>query len=170
VRATAAVTATSSAARAGSSRRTQNPRRPSRPHRACQAISRSVLGSRSARKDVNVEETTRCHAHSDVESDNGEYRKRPDAVKTGNPAHMPANGTAVIAGTSAASKAADNATAASDHGTVTGSMTTGPAVGSSSVAWETVGGVMTSTAFGTVDGLTEQMGEDTPGAQTPKVN
>jgi hypothetical protein len=40
-------------------------------------------------KDVNAEETPRCHTHSDVESDDGEYRKRPDAVKTGNPAHMP---------------------------------------------------------------------------------
>ena len=42
-------------------------------------------------KDVNPEETARRHAHPDVESDNGEHRKRPDAVETGNPTtHMPA--------------------------------------------------------------------------------
>ena len=41
-------------------------------------------------KDVNPEETARCHAHPDVESDNGEYRKRPDAVEARNPAtHLP---------------------------------------------------------------------------------
>src|SRR5262249_34956750 len=38
-------------------------------------------------------------------------------------------------------------------------ITTGPAVGSSSVAWLTPLGVMTSIAFGTVPGSTEQMGE-----------
>ena len=42
-------------------------------------------------------------------------------------------------------------------------MTTGPRVGSSSVAWETPDGVITSTAFGTVDGLTEQIGAVPPG-------
>src|SRR5450756_1705576 len=36
-----------------------------------------------------------------------------------------------------------------DHGTSTGWMTTGPRVGSSSVAWETLVGVITSTALGT---------------------
>ena len=38
------------------------------------------------------------------------------------------------------------------YGTVTGWMTTGPRVGSSSVAWETPAGVSTSTALGTVPG------------------
>ena len=37
-------------------------------------------------------------------------------------------------------------------------MTTGPRVGSSSVAWETPAGVMTSMAFGTVVGSTAQIG------------
>ena len=46
-------------------------------------------------------------------------------------------------------------------------MTTGPRVGLSSVAWETPGGVITSIAFGTVAGLTEQIGLITPAAQTP---
>jgi len=52
---------------------------------------------------------------------------------------------------------------------VTGWMTTGPRVGSSSVAWETPGGVITSMAFGTVDGPAEQMGAVLPAAQTPNV-
>ncbi len=37
-------------------------------------------------------------------------------------------------------------------------MTTGPSVGSSSVAWETPAGVITSIAFGTVVGSTAQIG------------
>jgi hypothetical protein len=48
-------------------------------------------------------------------------------------------------------------------------MTTGPRVGSSSVSWDTPGGVMTSIAFGTDAGSTEQMGLVPPGAQTPNV-
>ena len=56
------------------------------------------------------------------------------------------------------------------QGTVTGWMTTGPRVGSSSLAWETPAGVMTSTAFGTVDGPAEQTGAVPPGAHTPNVN
>ena len=48
-------------------------------------------------------------------------------------------------------------------------MTTGPRVGSSSVAWETPAGVITSTAFGTVAGSTEQTGAVPPGAHTPKL-
>src|SRR2546421_450277 len=48
-------------------------------------------------------------------------------------------------------------------------MTTGPRVGSSSVAWVTPAGVITSTAFGTVSGLAEQTGAVPPGAHTPKV-
>ena len=56
------------------------------------------------------------------------------------------------------------------YGTVTGWMTTGPRVGSSSVACDTPGGVMTSMALGTVDGSTEQMGAVPPTAHTPNVN
>src|SRR5213083_1010543 len=56
------------------------------------------------------------------------------------------------------------------QGTVTGWMATGPRVGSSSVAWDTPGGVITSTAFGTVSGLAEQTGAVPPGAHTPNVN
>src|SRR5712691_9242898 len=48
-------------------------------------------------------------------------------------------------------------------------MTTGPRVGSSSVAWETPGGVITSTAFGTVAGSAEQTGAVPPGGHTPNV-
>src|SRR5580704_18989535 len=48
-------------------------------------------------------------------------------------------------------------------------MTTGPGTGSSSVAWETPGGVITSMAFGTVAGSTEQIGAVPPGAHTPNV-
>ena len=44
---------------------------------------------------------------------------------------------------------------------------TGPAVGSSSVAWLTPSGVSTSTAFGTLPGSTAQIGLLPPGAQTP---
>src|SRR6266542_4133069 len=40
-------------------------------------------------KDVNPEKAARRHSHPNVESDNGEHRKRPDAVETGNPtAHV----------------------------------------------------------------------------------
>ncbi len=46
-------------------------------------------------------------------------------------------------------------------------MVTGPAVGSSSVAWLTPSGVSTSTAFGTLPGSTAQIGLFPPGAQTP---
>ena len=45
-------------------------------------------------------------------------------------------------------------------------MATGPTVGSSSVAWDTPGGVSTSTAFGTVSGLAEQTAAVPPGAHT----
>ncbi len=55
------------------------------------------------------------------------------------------------------------------QGTVTGWITTGPAVGSSSVACDTSAGVMTSMALGTVVGSTEQIGLVPPGAQTPNV-
>src|SRR5690242_21908488 len=48
-------------------------------------------------------------------------------------------------------------------------MATGPRVGSSSVAWDTPAGVITSIAFGTVSGLTVQTGAVPPGAQTPNV-
>ena len=48
-------------------------------------------------------------------------------------------------------------------------MTTGPEVGSSSVAWETPGGVITSTAFGTPAGSAEQTAAVPPGAHTPNV-
>ncbi len=53
------------------------------------------------------------------------------------------------------------------QGTVTGWMATGPRVGSSSVACETPAGVITSMAFGTVPGSTEQIGWVPPGAHTP---
>src|SRR4029077_7588890 len=53
------------------------------------------------------------------------------------------------------------------QGTVTGWMTTGPRVGSSSVACETPAGVITSTAFGTVPGSTEQIGAVPGGPHTP---
>src|SRR5450756_504668 len=56
-----------------------------------------------------------------------------------------------------------------DHGSWTGWMTTGPRVGSSSVAWETLVGVITSTALGTVAGSAEQIGAVPPGAHTPNV-
>ena len=56
------------------------------------------------------------------------------------------------------------------QGTTTGWITTGPSVGSSSVAWETPGGVIVSMALGTVVGSTEQIGSVPPGAQTPNVN
>src|SRR4029077_12647830 len=46
-------------------------------------------------------------------------------------------------------------------------MTTGPRVGSSSVACETPAGVITSTAFGTVPGSTEQIGAVPGGPHTP---
>src|SRR5215510_7861419 len=58
----------------------------------------------------------------------------------------------------------------SGQGTVTGWMTTGPRVGSSSVACDTPCGVITSTAFGTVFGSTEQIGAVPPGAHTPNRN
>src|SRR5690349_21756781 len=45
-----------------------------------------------------------------------------------------------------------------------------PRVGSSSVSCETPPGVITSTAFGTVPGSVEQIGEVPPGAQTPNRN
>ena len=45
-------------------------------------------------------------------------------------------------------------------------MTTAPLVGSSSVAWSTPAGVITSMAFGTVSGFTEQTGAVPPGAHT----
>src|SRR6266566_2329475 len=48
-------------------------------------------------------------------------------------------------------------------------MTTGPRMGSSSVACETPADVITSTAFGTVFGLTAQTGAVPPGAHTPNV-
>jgi hypothetical protein len=48
-------------------------------------------------------------------------------------------------------------------------MTTGPRVGLSSVAWDTPAGVITSTAFGTAPGSTEQMGLVLPVAHTPNV-
>jgi small GTP-binding protein len=56
------------------------------------------------------------------------------------------------------------------YGTVTGWMTTEPAVGSSSVACDTPGGVMTSMAFGTLFGLNVQIGALPPDAHTPNVN
>lgn len=56
-----------------------------------------------------------------------------------------------------------------NQGMVTSCRTTGPVVGSSSVAWEAPGGVSRSITFGTVEGSTEQMGLVPPGAQTPKV-
>ena len=49
-------------------------------------------------------------------------------------------------------------------------MTTGPRVGSSSVAWETPAGVSTSTALGTVFGSAEQTGAVPPDAHTPNEN
>src|SRR5579859_3318162 len=55
------------------------------------------------------------------------------------------------------------------YGTVTGWMSTGPWVGSSSVAWETPGGVRTSMAFGTVLGSSEQILAVPRGAHTPNV-
>src|SRR5215468_1638922 len=58
----------------------------------------------------------------------------------------------------------------SGQGTVTGWMTTGPRVGSSSVACETPCGVITSTAFGTVPGSTWQIEAVPPGAHTPNWN
>src|SRR5215472_11382576 len=48
-------------------------------------------------------------------------------------------------------------------------MATLPRVGSSSVACETPGGVITSTAFGTEPGSNTQIGAVPPGAQTPNV-
>src|SRR6266480_798848 len=48
-------------------------------------------------------------------------------------------------------------------------MATGPRVGSSSVAWDTPAGVITSIAFGTVPGSAEQTGAVPPGAHTPNV-
>src|SRR5215469_3580322 len=56
------------------------------------------------------------------------------------------------------------------QGTVTGWMTTGPRVGSSSVDWDTPDGVMTSTAFGTEPGSNPQIGAVPLGAQTPNRN
>src|ERR1039457_3860263 len=56
--------------------------------------------------------------------------------------------------------------ARTSHGTATPSMTTGPRVGLSSVAWDTPAGVITSTAFGTAPGSTEQMGLVLPVAHT----
>lgn len=76
----------------------------------------------------------------------------------------------VMASAALAAKAADNATAVGAQGTVTGWIMTGPRVGSSSVAWETPGGVMMSMAFGTADGGTEQMDAVPPGVHTPNVN
>ena len=55
------------------------------------------------------------------------------------------------------------------QGTVTGWITTAPAVGSSSVACDTPDGVMTSMALGTVAGSTEQIGLVPPAAHTPKL-
>src|ERR1017187_1381428 len=60
--------------------------------------------------------------------------------------------------------------ARTSHGTATPSMTTGPRGGLSSVAWDTPAGVITSPAFGTVPGSTEQVGLVLPVAQTPNVN
>ena len=48
-------------------------------------------------------------------------------------------------------------------------MATGPRVGSSSVAWDTPAGVITSIAFGTVFGATEQTGAVPPAAHTQNV-
>jgi hypothetical protein len=56
------------------------------------------------------------------------------------------------------------------HGTATGWMTTGPRVGSSSVACERPAGVMTSMALGTVAGSIEQIGFAAPTGQTPNEN
>ena len=53
------------------------------------------------------------------------------------------------------------------YGATTGWITTGPGTGLSSVAWETPGGVITSIALGTVDGLTGQIGAVPPTAHTP---
>ena len=53
---------------------------------------------------------------------------------------------------------------------MTGWMTTGPRVGSSSVAWETPAGVITSTALGTVPGSAEQTGAVPSGTHTPNRN
>src|SRR6185312_9232027 len=49
-------------------------------------------------------------------------------------------------------------------------MTTGPRVGSSSVAWDTPAGVSTSMALGTVPGSTEHTGLVPSAGQTPNVN
>src|ERR1700746_2488407 len=49
-------------------------------------------------------------------------------------------------------------------------MTTGPRAGASSVACEPPCGVITSMAFGTVPGSTEQTGAVPPGAHTPNRN
>ena len=49
-------------------------------------------------------------------------------------------------------------------------MTTGPRVGSSSVACVTPGGVMTSMALGTALGSNVQIDALPPDAQTPNVN
>src|SRR5205085_8965715 len=48
-------------------------------------------------------------------------------------------------------------------------MATGPAVGSSAVAWETPAGVRMSMALGTVSGSAAQTGAVPPGAHTPNV-
>ena len=56
------------------------------------------------------------------------------------------------------------------HGTVTPCSTTGPRVGSSSVACDTPDGGIVSITFGTVLGSTEQIGLVPPGAQTPNEN
>ena len=49
-------------------------------------------------KDVNPEETARRHAHPEVESDNDEHRKRPDAIETGNPAAHAQRGRGITRG------------------------------------------------------------------------
>ena len=54
------------------------------------------------------------------------------------------------------------------YGTVTPCSTTGPRVLSSSVAWETPGGVMVSITLATVLGSAEQIGAVPPTGQTPK--
>ena len=55
------------------------------------------------------------------------------------------------------------------QGTVRPRRTTGPRVGSSSVAWKTPGGGIVSITLGTVVGSTEQMGLIRPEAHTPKL-
>jgi hypothetical protein len=64
---------------------------------------------------------------------------------------------------------ADRSVDAGAQGTVTPCSTTGPIVGSSSVACETPEGVIVSITLGTVFGRSEQIGLVPPDAQTPNV-